>query len=78
MEEIVVQLKDKTKAQMLSEFLMALDFVSSVKTNMDHPSKVSSRRPKKQEDFFASAGLWSNREINLDSIRKRAWPRQSI
>lgn len=77
MEEIVVQLKDKAKAQMLSEFLMALDFVSSVKTSVEKSSKGSPKRQKKQEDFFASAGLWSNREVSLESIRKQAWPRRS-
>lgn len=77
MEEIVVQLKDKAKAQMLSEFLMALDFVSSVKTSVEKPSKVPSKRQKKEEDFFALAGLWNNREVSLESRRKQAWPRQS-
>lgn len=78
MEEIVVQLKDKAKAQLLSEFLMALDFVSSVKTSVEKTSKVSPKRQKKEEDFFALAGLWNNREVSLASLRKQAWPRQSI
>lgn len=27
-------------------------------------------------DFFSMAGVWEDREITSDSIRKDAWPRQ--
>lgn len=27
----------------------------------------------KEEDFFSLAGLWQDREISLESIRKQAW-----
>lgn len=26
-----------------------------------------------KEDFFSLAGLWENREISIESIRKQAW-----
>ena len=26
-----------------------------------------------EEDFFSLAGLWENREISIESIRKQAW-----
>lgn len=27
----------------------------------------------KEEDFFALAGIWENREITTESLRKTAW-----
>ena len=27
----------------------------------------------KEEDFFSFAGLWQDREISIESIRKQAW-----
>ncbi len=26
-----------------------------------------------QKDFFAVAGIWKNRDINIDSLQKKAW-----
>ena len=71
MEQITIQVKDKKKAQALINFLKALDFIEEV------TSKETSSPPKGKEnekDFFALAGLWSGRDITLDSIRQKAWP----
>ncbi len=70
MEQIVVQVKDKHKAQMLYELLTALDFVNVVKT-------IEQKDEENQTpvtDFFSFAGLWEDRDISLDSIRQKAWP----
>jgi len=75
MEQIIIELNDKAKAQMLYELLSALDFISSIKTRKGTQLKTS-KKPKTESDFFTMAGLWSGREVNLTSIRKQAWPRQ--
>jgi len=31
----------------------------------------------KSSDFFASAGLWANRDIDQSSLRRDAWPQRS-
>ena len=36
----------------------------------------SATGPEESLDFFSLAGLWANREISLESIRQKAWPRQ--
>lgn len=72
MEQIIVQVAGKDKAQSLVELLSALSFVRSV--------EVSERRETKRQlqktsgDFFAMAGLWANRDVTIESIRKQAWP----
>ncbi|MCK6627334.1 MAG: hypothetical protein L6R45_19425 [Anaerolineae bacterium] len=76
MEKISIYVKDKEKAQMLSELLMALDFVEAVNTASEEIEPVSTSTGE-VSDFFALAGLWEGREITLNSIRQRAWPRQS-
>jgi len=53
----------------LSEILSALDFVSSVEV-----IKKAAVTSEKKEDFFALAGLWENRNMTAESIRREAWP----
>lgn len=73
MEQIIVQIRDKEKAKMLLELLAALDFVYSVKTSPAENEAASQEEPL---DFFALAGIWQDRDITQDAIRKEAWPRQ--
>lgn len=77
MEQIVVQVRDKEKAKVLFELLTALDFVDSVKTSETEEVEVDSTVREERFDFFSLAGLWQDRDISLESIRQKAWPRQS-
>ena len=73
MEQIVIQVKDKKKAQALKDFLQTLDFVESV----SQPGLNKKGRQIKSVDFFSMAGLWAGREISQESIRKEAWPQRT-
>ena len=33
-------------------------------------------KPEESEDFFAIAGIWSNREITAETLRQEAWKEQ--
>ncbi|HEY5158180.1 MAG TPA: hypothetical protein VII93_09500 [Anaerolineales bacterium] len=70
MEQIVIQVKDKKKAQALKNFLQSLDFVESV----TEPGVNRQGRQIKSADFFSIAGMWAGRDISQESIRKEAWP----
>ncbi|MBE3140833.1 MAG: hypothetical protein IMZ53_09645 [Thermoplasmata archaeon] len=72
MEQIVIQVKDKKKAQALKNFLQTLDFVESV----TEPGMNRQGRQIKSADFFSIAGLWAGRDISQESIRKEAWPQR--
>ncbi len=37
--------------------------------------KVKKKKKSDKYDFFNSAGLWANREINAKELRKQAWDR---
>lgn len=33
-------------------------------------------KPKKEKGFFLSAGIWENKDISAESLRKEAWKRK--
>jgi len=75
MEQLIIQVTNKEKAQLLYQLLCALDFVNTVTTVEPDRAVSSAYSTEASEDFFSFAGLWANREdINLHSIRQPAWP----
>ncbi len=68
MEQLIVKVADKEKAEMLFKILSALDFVSSVDV-IEDKAIISDN----EQDFFSLAGLWENRNITAESIRQQAW-----
>lgn len=72
MEQILIRVRDKEKAQLLLDLLASLDFVETVTTQSDSPAETDSTA----EDFFALAGLWAGRDIDLATLREKAWPRR--
>ena len=71
MEKIILTIKDGRKLRFLMELLKQFDFVEIEKSSSK--SKISD----KKHDLFASAGMWKNREINSEELRKRAWKKAS-
>lgn len=72
MEQIVIQVKDKSKARALINFLKSLEFVENI-SSKDLPV-TRMETATKDAEFFALAGLWAGRDISLESIRQKAWP----
>lgn len=64
MKKILLTLHDDTKAAFILELLNQFDFVDVQKTE---DVKIDSY------DFFVSAGLWKNRNISADQLRRDAW-----
>ena len=78
MEQIVIHVSDKEKANMLFELLKSLDFVDFVSPREEESVEISTTADEEPLDFFSLAGLWKSREVDLDLIRKKAWPRQYV
>ncbi len=76
MEQIVIQIENKEKAQLLLELLKALDFVDLVNIRSEE-AELDVTSQEESSDFFSLAGLWEGRDITLTSIRRQAWPRQN-
>ena len=72
MEQITIRIKDKKKARTLVDFLKTLDFVEKVSSS--DLSSLDDTRKAQEDDFFALAGLWAERDVSLKSIREKAWP----
>jgi transcription elongation factor len=68
MKQLIVHISDSKKAETLSKILTALDFVNSVEIIEDKTILSDN-----EQDFFALAGLWENRNITPKSIREAAW-----
>ncbi len=75
MEKIIIQVQNKKKAKMLSELLAFLDFITSIKTSEDLADSQQMSLVSKN-DFFSFAGLWADRDISIDNIRQKAWPKK--
>lgn len=81
MTQIVIQVTDTTKAQLLSELLRAMDFVTQVDVQVDNSETTAVTPPTttidETADFSALFGIWAERDIDIDTIRQNAWPRQT-
>ncbi len=66
MEKITLTIRDSKRKNFLLELLTQFDFIEVQKDKEKSVSKY---------DFFASAGLLKNRDINADHLRKQAWKR---
>jgi hypothetical protein len=65
--EFTIRIKDEGRLKFLLELLAQFDFVE-----LDD-KKLTSKKKKAEYDFFQSAGLFANREIDATELRKQAW-----
>jgi hypothetical protein len=65
--ELTIKIKDENRLQFLLELLSQLDFVELDMQRLVHKKKQA------DYDFFQSAGLLANREIDANELRKKAW-----
>ena len=79
MQHITVEVQDHEKAQLLYSLLQSLDFVMHIST--DDQEIIQQRHQDtadRTDEFFSYAGLWSDRDISVTTLRYQAWPRQSV
>ncbi|MFO7869326.1 MAG: hypothetical protein R6U95_08535 [Bacteroidales bacterium] len=67
MEQLILNIKDSRKLSFLMQLIKQLDFVEV--------EKVKKKKPSGKHDFFSSAGLWENRDVNANDLRKKACDR---
>ena len=66
MQKITLTIKDDSKLNFLLELLKQFDFIEVQKT---------AEKKSDQYNFFESAGLWENRNIDAQQLRDQAWKR---
>jgi hypothetical protein len=69
MQELTIKIMDERKLNFLLELLSQLDFIE-----LDNKF-FKEQKPDASYDFFNSAGLFNNRDINAKQMRKKAWRR---
>ena len=67
MEQLILNIKDSSKLSFLMQLIKQLDFVEV--------EEVKKKNASAKYDFFGSAGLWADRKINPNELRKQAWDR---
>ena len=67
MQKVTLTIKDDKKVNFLMELLKQFDFIEI---------KKSDKSRMKNYNFFASAGMWKNREIDAEQLRRQAWQRK--
>ena len=73
MFEILIHIHDQRKAQLLTSFLQGLDFVESVQVQHTQQEIQPKTQWNSDDEFFAFAGIWADRETTLSSLRNEAW-----
>lgn len=68
MEKVILNVKDKSQLQKLLDAIKKFEFVEVLSV-----PKITS--VSKDHDIFESAGMWKDREINAQELRKEAWKR---
>ncbi len=69
MTTITIHVRDQENANFVLRLLESLNIVDDIETS-------TNERIENNDDFFALAGLWEDRDISIESIRERAWDRQ--
>ncbi len=66
MEQIIINVKDNSKLSFLMEFLELFKFIEVQQKN-------SKKRKTDHYNFFESAGIWEDRDVNAKQLREHAW-----
>ena len=79
MEKITISVDNKNHAKLLVGFLNSIRYIKQVslgtyKTTATEENKDLPITPAKNgADFMALAGIWKDRDITLEDLRKNAW-----
>ncbi len=66
---ITLDIKNESKKEKFLNFLSTLDYIE-IKSEENSSDKIPTLKNNKFKEF---AGLWENRDINIKTIREKAW-----
>ena len=69
MNKVIINIKDKNKLSFLSELLAQFDWLD-FKIKQEEEKTAAA---EEEYDFFASAGMMKDREIDSNELRQKAW-----
>jgi len=68
MDQILIDIKDKSKAHIVVDLLKELSFIEF--RELDKANKIG-----KASGFRELYGIWKGRDVKLDDLRQKAWQR---
>jgi hypothetical protein len=79
MDSLVIQIKDNKVLKILNS-LKDIDLISFIEEERDlkieELRKMKPKNPSSEDVFFDLVGIWKNRDIDINIIRNRAWPKR--
>ncbi len=69
--KIIIDISDKEKAKNIINLLKDIPYVKNI--FLEEDIKVE-RKP----DFYSVFGIWRDRDISLEDIRKKAWGNEKL
>ena len=71
MDSITITTTDREKTELLVQLLQALNFVNGIKWEKKGATSVDIKQ--KNDSFFDLAGIWQDRAISQQSLRRRCY-----
>ncbi len=68
MTQVVLNINDDSKLTFIIKWLKQFDFI-------DIKSSIKTKTKNEEHNIFDSAGIWEDRDINSNDLRKSAWNR---
>jgi hypothetical protein len=79
MKTITITVEDQENAHLLAELAKQLSFVRSVEiSGTESPEEIPTGKFASEEEFLELVGLWKNRDVNVETIREKAWRRINL
>jgi len=63
--KIIIDVSNERKAKHLIDILKDIPYVKNI--------KIEHKKEKRKPDFKSVFGIWKDREITIEDIRKKAW-----
>lgn len=73
MQQITVLIPDQDKARLFIELIRSLDFIADIQ-QVSREANGRHLETAAADDLFSFAGLWSERDVSVASLRRLAWP----
>jgi Mg/Co/Ni transporter MgtE len=79
MNSIVIQIKDNKAIKILQSLrdINLIDFFEDKENQIKNELlKLKVKNNSENESIFDLAGIWKDRDTNIDELRKKAWPKR--
>ena len=73
MEQLIVNIDNKSNANLLLQLVKKISFVKDVKTKKIKEARSIPKGTFTKKSFLEMCGMWEGRDITVEQIREKAW-----